>query len=49
MYTMYVYPVVFNHLDEGGYCVYAPDFKGCITEAGDYAEGIAKIRDAGFE
>ena len=42
---MYVYPVVFNRLDEGGYCVYAPDFKGCITEAGDYAEGIAKIRD----
>jgi len=42
---MYVYPVVFNRLDEGGYCVYAPDFKGCITEADDYAEGIAKIRD----
>jgi predicted RNase H-like HicB family nuclease len=42
---MYVYPVVFTPLDEGGYCIYAPDFKGCITEAADYAEGIAKIRD----
>jgi predicted RNase H-like HicB family nuclease len=42
---MYVYPVVFNRLDGGGYCVYAPDFKGCVTEADDYAEGIAKIRD----
>jgi len=42
---MYVYPVVFNRLDGGGYCVYAPDFKGCITEADNYADGIAKIRD----
>ena len=42
---MYVYPVVFNPLEEGGYCVYAPDFKGCITEADDFAEGIVKIRD----
>jgi predicted RNase H-like HicB family nuclease len=42
---MHVYPVVFSPLNEGGYCVYAPDFKGCITEAADYAEGITKIRD----
>ncbi|MCL1807679.1 MAG: type II toxin-antitoxin system HicB family antitoxin [Oscillospiraceae bacterium] len=42
---MYVYPVVFSPLDEEGYCVFAPDFKGCITEAVDYAEGIIKIRD----
>ncbi|MDR2649228.1 MAG: type II toxin-antitoxin system HicB family antitoxin [Clostridiales bacterium] len=41
----YVYPVVFSPLDQGGYCVYAPDFKGCITEATDYADGILKIRD----
>lgn len=42
---MYVYPVVFNPLEEGGYCVYAPDLKGCITEADNLAEGITKIRD----
>ncbi|MDR1559093.1 MAG: type II toxin-antitoxin system HicB family antitoxin [Clostridiales bacterium] len=42
---MYVYPVVFSPTEQGGYCVYAPDFKGCITEAEDYAEGITKIRD----
>ena len=42
---MYVYPVIFNPLDDGGYCVYAPDFKGCITEADNLAEGIVKIRD----
>jgi predicted RNase H-like HicB family nuclease len=42
---MYVYPVVFSRLDDGGYCVYAPDFNGCITEAESHAEGIVKIRD----
>ena len=42
---MYVYPVVFTPLDEGGYCVYAPDLKGCITECNNLAEGIVKIRD----
>jgi predicted RNase H-like HicB family nuclease len=42
---MYVYPVVFNPLEEGGYCVYAPDLKGCVTEADTYADGITKIRD----
>ena len=42
---MYVYPVVFSPNDEGGYCVYAPDFKGCVTEADNLADGIVKIRD----
>ena len=42
---MYVYPVIFTPIEEGGYCVYAPDIKGCITEADNFAEGIAKIRD----
>ena len=42
---MYVYPVVFSPLENGGYCVYAPDIKGCITEANSIAEGITKIRD----
>ena len=42
---MYVYPVIFSPLSESGYCVYAPDIKGCITEADNIAEGIIKIRD----
>ena len=43
---MYVYPVVFTPLEKrAGYCVYAPDLKGCITEADNYADGIEKIRD----
>jgi predicted RNase H-like HicB family nuclease len=40
----YVYPVVFSKEDDG-FCVYAPDLPGCVTEAGSYAEGIEKIRD----
>ena len=40
----YVYPVVFTP-DDGGYCVYAPDLPGCITQARDYADGIENIRD----
>ena len=42
---MYVYPVIFSPAEEGGYSVYAPDFKGCVTDAEDYSEGIIKIRD----
>ena len=42
---MYVYPVVFEPVEGGGYCVYAPDIKGCITQADSIAEGIIKIRD----
>ena len=43
---MHVYPVVFTPLEKrSGYCVYAPDLKGCITEADNYADGIEKIRD----
>jgi len=42
---MYVYPVIFSPLEEGGYCIYAPDIKGCTTEADNLAEGITKIRD----
>jgi predicted RNase H-like HicB family nuclease len=42
---MYIYPVVFSPSEEGGYCVYAPDIKGCVTEAYDIADGIVKIRD----
>ena len=40
-----VYPVVFSKEDDGTFCVYAPDFLGCVTEADDYADGIDKIRD----
>ena len=42
---MFVYPVIFRPAEEGGYSVYAPDFKGCVTDADDYADGIIKIRD----
>jgi len=43
---MYVYPVIFTPLEEQeGFCIYAPDFKGCITEARIIAEGITKIRE----
>ncbi|MDR3208160.1 MAG: type II toxin-antitoxin system HicB family antitoxin [Oscillospiraceae bacterium] len=41
----YVYPVVFSPEEEGGYCVYAPAFPGCVTEAESWAEGIDKIRE----
>jgi predicted RNase H-like HicB family nuclease len=41
----YVYPVVFTREEEGGFCVYAPDLPGCVTEAGNYADGIEKIRE----
>ncbi|MDR3294966.1 MAG: type II toxin-antitoxin system HicB family antitoxin [Clostridiales Family XIII bacterium] len=40
----YVYPVVFSP-DADGFCVYAPDLPGCVTEAADYADGIGKIRE----
>jgi predicted RNase H-like HicB family nuclease len=40
-----VYPVVFSREDDGTFCVYAPDFPGCVTEAADYADGVAKIRE----
>jgi len=42
---MYVYPVIFSPQEEGGFCVYAPNIKGCITEAESIAEGIIKIRE----
>jgi predicted RNase H-like HicB family nuclease len=41
----HVYPVIFSKEDDGSFCVYAPDFPGCITEASSWAEGIEKIRD----
>jgi predicted RNase H-like HicB family nuclease len=41
----YVYPVIFERESDGGFCVYAPDLPGCVTEAADYADGIEKIRD----
>jgi predicted RNase H-like HicB family nuclease len=41
----YVYPVIFSREDDGSLCVYAPDIPGCVTEARDYADGVAKIRE----
>jgi predicted RNase H-like HicB family nuclease len=41
----YVYPVIFSCEDKGGFCVYAPDLPGCVTEADNYADGIEKIRE----
>jgi predicted RNase H-like HicB family nuclease len=41
----YVYPVVLSPEQDGGYCVYAPDLPGCITEAETLIEGIEKIRE----
>lgn len=40
-----VYPVVFSREEDGSFCVYAPDFPGCVTEAEDYADGVSKIRE----
>ncbi len=41
----YVYPVVLSPEKEGGYCVYAPDFPGCVTDSETLLEGIEKIRE----
>jgi predicted RNase H-like HicB family nuclease len=41
----YVYPVVLSPEQDGGYCVYAPDLPGCVTEAETLIEGIEKIRE----
>lgn len=41
----YVYPVIFSPEESGGYCVYAPDLSGCVTEACNYEDGIKKIRE----
>ncbi len=41
----YVYPVVLSPEKDGGYCVYAPDIPGCVTEAATLIEGIEKIRE----
>ncbi len=41
----YIYPVVFSLEDKGGYCVYAPDFPGCVTQAETMLDGMEKIRE----
>ncbi len=41
----YVYPVVLSPEDGGGFCVFAPDIPGCVTESDTVFEGIAKIRE----
>lgn len=42
----YVYPVVFEQADEGGYIAKVPDIKGCITEGDDVSEAIYMVEDA---
>jgi predicted RNase H-like HicB family nuclease len=41
----YVYPVILSPEEDSGYCVYAPDIPGCVTEADTLIDGIEKIRE----
>lgn len=42
----YVYPVVFENAEEGGFNVSVPDIKGCFTCGDDMAESIEMAADA---
>ena len=42
----YVYPVVFDKAEEGGFNVSVPDIKGCFTCGDDMAESIEMAADA---
>ena len=40
------YKVIFEPAEEGGYTVYVPALKGCISEGDTYEEALRNIKDA---
>ena len=40
------YKVIFEPAEEGGYTVYVPALKGCISEGDTYEEAHRNIKDA---
>lgn len=42
----YVFPVVFEPMDEGGYLVTVPDVPGCVTDGEDIPNATRMVKDA---
>lgn len=42
----YIFPAIFEHSEEGGYCITFPDFPGCITEGDTLKEAMYMAKDA---
>ncbi len=42
----YIFPSIFEHSEDGGYCITFPDLPGCITEGNTLEESIRMAKEA---
>lgn len=46
MKDRYIFPAIFEAVEEGGYCITFPDLSGCITEGDSLDEALYMAKDA---